>query len=130
MVGFPKATDDIAVTVAMIPSKGGEVWERRFGDQLFRSHLREKGGQMTERFGPFTFTLGLQVMEGRLYFPVKAGRLGPIPLPRFLLPQSVAHEHAEKGVFHFDVALKAPLTGALIVHYRGTLRRACDVSSV
>ena len=129
VVGFPKATDDIAVTVAMIPSKDGEVWERRFGDQLFRSYLCEKGGQMTERFGPFTFTLGLQVMEGRLHFPVKAGRLGPIPLPRFLLPQSVAHEHAENGVFHFDVALKAPLTGALIVHYRGTLRRACDVAS-
>ena len=121
LFGFPQATDDIAVQVTMTPSDGAEVWDRRFGDQLFRSHLRRQGGRITERFGPFTFILDLQVRDGALHFPVRAGRFGPVPLPRFALPQSVAREYAVDGVFHFDVALMAPLAGALIVHYRGTL---------
>ncbi len=121
LFGFPKATDDIAVTVTMTPDGAGEVWERQFGDKVFRSVLRQQDGKMTERFGPFTFVLGLHVRDGTLQFPVLSGRLGPVSLPQFLLPQSIAHEYAEDGTFHFDVALKAPLTGALIVHYRGTL---------
>jgi hypothetical protein len=120
---FPQATDDIAVHVTMTPVEEGEVWERQFGDQLFRSELRRNGAHMTERFGPLTFRLGLHVCEGQLHFPVQSGRMGPIPLPRWLLPQSIAHEYAADGRFHFDVALKAPLTGALIVHYKGWLAR-------
>ena len=121
---FPQATDDIAVSVTMTPKNGGELWERRFGDATFRSFLRPENGRMTERFGPLTFTLGLHVAEGRLHYPVVLGRCGPIPLPRFLLPQSVASEYAADGRFHFDVALLAPFTGAPMVHYRGWLTRA------
>jgi hypothetical protein len=32
-----------------------------------------------------------------------------------------AREYAEDGRFHFDVRLFAPLTGGLMVHYRGHL---------
>lgn len=107
----------------MTPHGGGELWERQFGQQVFRSYLRQERGQMTERFGPFTFVLGLHVAQGQLHFPVLSGRLGPVPLPRMLLPQSEAREFARDGQFHFDVALKAPLTGALMVHYQGWLTR-------
>ncbi len=120
---FPQATDDIAVYVTMTPVDQGEVWERQFGDQVFRSVLRQNGMDMTERFGPLTFILGLHVRDGQLCFPVRSGRMGPIPLPKWLLPQSVAHEYAADGRFRFDVALKAPLTGSLIVHYNGSLAR-------
>lgn len=120
---FPPATDAVPVTVTMTPQAGGELWERRFGDKVFRSYLKENGGHMTERFGPFTFTLGLHVADGQLHFPVLSGRLGPLPLPRFVLPQSVAREYADAGRFHFDVALRAPLTGGLMVHYQGWLER-------
>ncbi|MEJ6402639.1 DUF4166 domain-containing protein [Yoonia sp. 2307UL14-13] len=122
--GFPPKTDDIPMAVTMIPEKDGERWTRQFGDQVFVSHLRKRGDVMTERFGPLTFTLGLHAAGGALHFPVVSGRCGPIPLPRFMLPQSVAREYAKEGRFRFDVALKAPLTGALIVHYRGWLERA------
>ncbi|MDX8347654.1 DUF4166 domain-containing protein [Cognatiyoonia sp. IB215446] len=118
---FPVATDDIAVSVLMTPDGAGETWERRFGEQTFQSHLRIKGTYMTERFGPFTFRLGLHVAEGALHFPVLSGRLGPVPLPRFLLPVSEAREFAKDGRFNFDVRLSAPLTGALMVHYQGWL---------
>ncbi len=120
---FPQATDDIAVKVTMTPVDGGEIWERQFGDQVFRSELRKIGPHMTERFGLFTFTLRLHVRDEQLHFPVRSGRLGPIPLPKWLLPQSVAQEFEADGRFHFDVALKAPLTGALVVHYKGSLAR-------
>ena len=121
---FPAAANDIAVSVLMTPDGLGETWERRFGAQTFRSHLRIQGTHMTERFGPFTFRLGLHVADGALHFPVLSGRLGPVPLPRFLLPVSKAREFAKDERFNFDVRLSAPLTGALMVHYQGWLEPA------
>lgn len=44
-----------------------------------------------------------------------------MPLPKFLLPASVSREFVVGGVFHFDVALHAPMGGGLIVRYRGSL---------
>lgn len=126
--GFPPAADDIAVTVTMTPQNGGELWERRFGNKRFLSFLKVQNGQMTERFGPFTFTLGLHVSQGQLHFPVHAGRVGPIPFPKALLPVSIAREYEADERFHFDVALKAPFTGALMVHYQGWLARPADLS--
>ena len=120
---FPPATDDTPVTVTMTPKDGGELWQRQFGDKQFWSFLKIKNGQMTERFGPLTFTLGLHVAEGQLHFPVTSGRLGPIPFPKTLLPISIAREYEADGRFHFDVALQAPFTGALMVHYQGWLER-------
>lgn len=121
LFGFPPATDDVAVSVNMTSQNGGEFWERRFGTMRFSSFLKVQGDAMTETFGPFTFTLGLHVADGMLFYPVKAGRLGPIPLPQILMPQSIAREFEAMGRFHFDVQLRAPLTGALMVHYQGWL---------
>lgn len=121
---FPPATDDVAVTVTMMPDAGGEIWDRQFGTRGFRSTLRIVDGQMTERFGPLTFTLGLHVADAALHFPVLAGRLGWLPLPRIFLPQSETREYVRDGRFLFDVALRAPLTSSLMVHYRGWLERS------
>ena len=82
---------------------------------------------MTERFGPFTFTLALQVTDGRLRFPVIAGRVGRVPLPRAILPRSVATEWQEETPdgprARFDVALSLPIAGPL-VRYQGWVRPA------
>ncbi|WP_394178139.1 DUF4166 domain-containing protein [Yoonia maritima] len=121
---FPPESSDIPVRVMMLPYNGGERWERDFDGQRFTSCLRQHKGQMTERFGPFTFTLGLHVSDDKLHFPVTSGRIGPIPLPRFALPKSVSQEYAKDGRFYFDIALMAPFTRALVVHYRGWLERA------
>lgn len=118
---FPKAISETPVTVTMTPGPDGEIWVRQFGDSRFQSHLQPKAGRITERFGPFTFDLDLHVADGALHFPVTAGRLGIIPLPRRALPVSIAREYAAEGLFRFDVAIHAPLTGALIVHYQGWL---------
>ncbi|WP_246156788.1 DUF4166 domain-containing protein [Aquicoccus porphyridii] len=122
--GFPAAGDQIPVEVTKTVTDSGEAWQRTFGARIFRSHLAATPHGMTERFGPFTFILGLTVENGVLHYPVDAGRLGPLPLPRWLLPSSEAREYVEGGVFRFDVKLRAPLTGDLLVHYQGTLTPA------
>lgn len=119
--GFPPAADEVAVTVTMTAQDGGELWERCFGNKRFWSFLKVIDGVMTERFAPFTFTLGLHVKDAQLFYPVRAGRLGPVKLPTWCLPLSIAREFEADGKFHFDVELRAPLTGALMVHYQGWL---------
>lgn len=121
---FPPASADTPVDVTKTATPSGETWIRRFGARSFRSHLAATPEGMTECFGPFTFLLGLAVKDGALHYPVAGGRLGPIPLPRWLLPGSEAREYLQDGRFHFDVRLTAPLTGGLMVHYRGQLSTA------
>ena len=98
-----------------------ERWERQFGNHRFRSVLRRTPRGMTERFGPFTFSLGLHVADEALHFPVLEGRVGPLRLPRFALPVSETREFEEAGRMHFDVTLRAPITGQFIIRYEGAL---------
>ena len=121
LFGFPPSTAEVEVEVVKTREADRELWVRRFGRRMFRSTLRPTSRGMSERFGALTFDLDLQVRDAKLHFPVKGGRIGPIPIPRMLLPQSEATEAEVDGVFQFDVALKAP-TGALLVHYQGWLK--------
>ncbi len=125
---FPAATPDIGVEVTKTVTTKGETWQRCFGKRKFTSYLQATPKGMTERFGPFTFLLGLAVQKGELTYPVKAGRLGPLPLPQWALPRSDAREFVAGGLFQFDVALTAPITGQLIVRYRGWLANADTAS--
>lgn len=119
--GFPPTASDVPVEVVKTATPKGEQWERRFGAYRFRSLLAAGPQGLTERFGPFTFALGLHVSDDALHFPVIGGRFGPIPLPGWLLPISIAREEVRDERLQFDVKLLAPLTGQLIVHYRGWL---------
>jgi hypothetical protein len=93
-----------------------EIYKHRF-----KSHLAVEAGRLHEAFWPFSFVIGLQLRGGALHYPVTAGRIGPMPLPRWLLPTSEAREFVSGGVFHFDVALLAPITKGLMVRYSGSL---------
>jgi hypothetical protein len=118
---FPQDTSDVAVEVIKTVTPRGETWLRKFGRNAFRSHLSVDTTGLRERFGPFSFSIGLEVRDGALHYPVTAGHIGPVRLPRWLLPVSVAREFVSDGKFHFDVALLAPVTKALLVRYRGFL---------
>lgn len=119
--GFPPTAPDVPVEIVKTATLKGEHWERRFGACSFRSFLAAGPQGLTERFGPFAFALGLHVSDDALHFPVIGGRFGPIRLPQWLLPISIAREEVRDERFQFDVKLLAPLTGQLIVHYRGWL---------
>ncbi|WP_224826377.1 DUF4166 domain-containing protein [Cognatishimia sp. MH4019] len=118
---FPKANDNAPVQVTMRRVGATEEWERIFDGAAFRSTLRIKDGQMTERFGWITFRIGLFIRKDALHFPVTGARLGWLPLPAAFLPRSIALETERDGRFVFDVRIEAPVTGALIVHYQGWL---------
>ena len=127
--GFPPAAAAVPVTVTKSRIETGkdgetaEIWQRDFGGRVFRSRCGAAKApyRFRERFGLFTFELDLPVTDGALSMPVRRGWLLGVPLPRLLLPTSDAREYEADGVFHFDVALGAPLGGGLIVRYRGTL---------
>ncbi|WP_217641169.1 SDR family oxidoreductase [Jannaschia pohangensis] len=122
---FPPATEDVAVEVTMIRTDAGETWVRDFGGRKFRSRLAWKNGEVTERFGPMSFTLGLAVEGEALVYPVHRGRCLGLPIPAFALPKSDAFERAEGDRATFDVHLSTGPTG-LLVHYRGWLLAADD----
>ncbi|MGA7328142.1 MAG: DUF4166 domain-containing protein, partial [Rhodomicrobium sp.] len=118
---FPKAAEDVPVTITKTRTASGEIWERDFDGRKFRSYLSPSHRRFhyRERFFAFTYEQELPVKEGSLFLPVRRGWLLGIPLPGFLLPNSEAREYDLNGIFHFDVGLHAPLTGKLIVRYEG-----------
>ena len=122
--GFPQATEAIALTVTKTRRGSGETWERNFGGRAFRSHLTPapRPHRYRERFWLLTYEQDLPVEDGCMRLPVRRGWLLGVPLPRLLLPTSESREFAVDGVFHFDVALGAPLGGGPIVRYQGSLR--------
>jgi hypothetical protein len=124
IVGFPAAADDVPVTVEMRTEGEDEVWTRTIGGRTFHSHLAPVAGRrhiVTERFGPLTFDLHLVATHDGLDLIAGRGRIGPIPLPRFLVPLSDARERVDaQGRFTFDVPIGLPGIGRL-VHYRGWL---------
>jgi hypothetical protein len=124
-VGLPLAGRGVPVTVTVdkTPDGAAEIWTRVFGGRRFSSRLQlAPGGELTESFGPFTFTLNLVATAQTLSFPVTAWRLGWLRLPRVFAPTSVAHEYVDdSGRFRFDVRLSFC---GLLVHYRGWLTPA------
>ncbi|MGQ0799855.1 MAG: DUF4166 domain-containing protein [Pseudomarimonas sp.] len=118
---FPPAGNHVPLEVTKQRDESGETWERNFAGRRFSSHLALNGPHISERFGPLLFTLGLYVADAALHFPVLRGTCFGIPIPLRLLPKSVAREFDIVGRFHFDVALHMPISGDLIVRYRGSL---------
>lgn len=124
LFGFPPKQDAALVKVRKVmTAPGRETWDRQIGGSKFRSRIAYAGpGRVTESFGPFTFTLKLSADERGLVMAIEAWRMGPIPLPAFLAPRSVATERQdERGLFNFNVPIAAPLLGRL-THYKGELR--------
>jgi hypothetical protein len=125
---FPPETGDTPLTVTMERRGQTERWIRNFNGRRFQSTLRLDKGRLTERFGVLTFTIALQVQDGKLHYPVTHGWLAGIPLPRWALPRSDTQEGTNGPHATFDVALSLPLIGA-IVRYQGWLAPACTNSA-
>ncbi|WP_416900341.1 MAG: DUF4166 domain-containing protein [Minwuia sp.] len=128
---FPKAGRSVPLTITKTRTSYGEIWERNFAGRRFRSYLTPgRPGHYRERFGPFDYEQELPVVDGIISLPVRRGWFLGVPLPRPLLPGSDSREFAEGGIFRFDVGLFAPLTGELIVRYRGTVTPDEDLEAV
>lgn len=119
---FPLAGKDVPLTITKTRTPSGEIWERNFDGRRFRSYLTPAGpDHYRERFLVFNYEQELPVGNGRMELPVRRGWVFGIPLPKRLLAGSDSREYSKDGRFHFDVNLLAPVTGELIVRYRGWL---------
>ncbi|MBY3211846.1 SDR family oxidoreductase [Rhizobium laguerreae] len=124
VIGFPRAGEDVPVTVRFVPDRDTEIWTRDFGGKIFRSLQLEGKGRdrhlLTEVFGPFRVLMALVPDGEKLRLVVRGWRFLGIPLPMFLAPGGDTYEEERDGRFHFHVEIGGRLTG-LVVRYTGWL---------
>lgn len=108
--------------VSFTEHEGAEHWTRNFSGRRFSSHLAEKEGKLTERFGPLRFYFDLPSDADGLEMVMRRWTAFGITLPLALAPKSQAREWQEGEDFCFDVPISLPLIG-LVVHYRGRLKQ-------
>jgi hypothetical protein len=121
--GFPPSAADGPLAVTFEAGEDGtERWSRDFAGHRMRSRLSlaVAPGVVAERFGLVTGVMRLEADAGGLRMLPLGLRLGPLPLPRFLLPRVDAREWQEDGRFRFSVAIAMPLIGPC-VRYEGWL---------
>ncbi len=122
---FPSAGEH-ALHVSFTERDGTEHWTRDFSGSRFTSHLSEKDGKLTERFGPLRFYFELPSSVGGLEMVMRRWTAFGVPLPLALGPKSAAREWQDCDDFCFDVPIALPLIG-LVVHYRGKLKLITQV---
>ena len=113
---------DVPVSVEMRADREGETWTRNFGGRTFRSRLApgRRPGRVTVRFGLLTFDLDLAAGPAGLDLTIVGGRLGPLRLPRILLPASAARERVDgEGRFCFEVLIGLPGVGEVTIEVIG-----------
>ncbi|MEH7880098.1 DUF4166 domain-containing protein [Rhizobium laguerreae] len=124
VIGFPRAGEDVPVTVRFVPDGDNEIWTRDFGGKIFRSLQLEGKGRdrhlLTEVFGPFRVLMAPVPDGEKLRLVVRGWRFFGIPLPLFLAPGGDTYEEERDGRFHFHVEIGGRLTG-LVVRYTGWL---------
>lgn len=121
---FPRAGQNVAVSVTFEPAADGETWRRDFGGRLFVTHQKPgKGlncGLIEEHFGAVTVALALVVEADRLRLIPRRWSLLGVPMPRFLLPSGDCFETVRDGRFAFEVTIDLPLIGR-VISYHGSL---------
>ncbi|MBY5646264.1 SDR family oxidoreductase [Rhizobium leguminosarum] len=124
MIGFPRAGEDVPVTVRFAADGDREVWTRDFGGTVFRSWQVEGKGRdrhlLAEVFGPFRVLMAPVPDGQKLRLVVRGWRFCGVPLPMFLAPGGDTYEEERDGRFHFHVEIGGRLTG-LVVRYTGWL---------
>ncbi|CAN5208386.1 DUF4166 domain-containing protein [soil metagenome] len=124
LLGFPKAGNDVPLSVRFAPSPEGEAWTRSFAGKAFSSDQFAGRGRserlLCERFGPLTFAMALVTDGRRMRLVLRRWTVFGVPLPMWLCPRSNSYETAEDGRFRFHVEIGHKLTG-LIVRYQGWL---------
>jgi saccharopine dehydrogenase-like NADP-dependent oxidoreductase len=121
---FPKPGKDVPVSVLVEQTPSGERWLRLYPGrdmQSFMSNGDAENQTLEERFGPLSFRMKITGHELGLDMEMETARVGPLPLPKRLLPKIVATERSSSEGNHvFDVSISLPLIGR-IVRYRGWL---------
>lgn len=124
LAGFPRAGNNVPVTVDIAAREGRETWLRRFGKKQFSSELFVGAGMydrlICERLGPARIGMALLLDGDKLrYCPRRWSLLG-IPMPLQLNPVGEVYETHVGDSFVFHVEIRLPVIGH-IVTYHGML---------
>jgi hypothetical protein len=119
---LPPAGCDQILRVTFKPSRGREIWARKFNKTVFRSVQYERAGLLRERVGPTTFVFALEASPHGLALKLMGVRFLGLPLPRLFAPSVLTFETERDGRYQFDVEASLPSVG-LIVRYVGWLER-------
>jgi Domain of unknown function (DUF4166) len=123
LAGLPASGRDVPVSVLFKPDgRGGEYWERRFGQRRYASFLVADAAEdrLIEHFGPFRLHFRLTPRADGLEWSLAGWQLGVLPLPSWSAPRIECLEHAQGDRFAFDINVSFPLIGWAI-DYRGSL---------
>ena len=103
------------------PDALGETWSRGIaGLNRFTTRQWDTDGLLHERVALMTLAFAIEAGPDGLSLHLSRCWIAGLPLPIALHPIIAAHESEVDGVFRFDVSARLP-TGALLVHYRGSL---------
>jgi hypothetical protein len=120
MMGLPRTSDRVAMTVEGEHLPDRMIWNRRFGERKFASCFRLHHGRMIESVGPFHLQLRLEVRDHRLRYVLERVTLFGVSMPRSLAPDLEAWEGEHEGRYDFAVEIRLPVIGRL-VRYEGLL---------
>lgn len=125
-LGMPATAGPHALEVHIHSTDGVLHWSRRFdGRHAFVSRFRPCGtypsGYWIEQTGSLRLELGVVIQSGGWHWQHRGTRWFGVPIPRFLLPHTVASKRIESDGYRFSVAVRVPLLGE-VLGYAGTLR--------
>ncbi|XXX72666.1 DUF4166 domain-containing protein [Sorangium sp. So ce134] len=122
LLRMPEASEDVAVTLAVEPSGGGERWVRTFGGRLLCSSQWRSGDLLVEALGLVQCWFRLRAEGGTLVFEQARSTIGlrgfGLPLPRWLAPRVEGRAEPSRDGVRVDVRIFAPVAG-LLVAYEG-----------
>ncbi len=130
-MGLPPGSGRCVLRVTIEHRAGQLVWARRFTNpvsgrfrdvvSVFEPQGRHPDGHWRERTGGLNFRLTVDVPEdGGWHWRVLGARIGAVPVPVRLFPQSRAYKRIEDGRYRFHVGFVMPVLGPLL-SYSGLL---------
>ena len=120
ILGMPKSTERVLLTVDGQHTENTMVWNRRFGDVEMISHFVLDGDCFVENMGPIKLWMTLSNQDGELVYRLEKSQFLFIPLPKLLSPTLFAFESENNGKYVFAVKVGLPIIGKLI-EYSGEL---------
>jgi hypothetical protein len=133
-IGVPLPDPRNTLEVVIFDDAQSLHWHRRFNaGREFRSRFVAHGnfpdGYWVEATGSIELVLGVRILDGAWHWQQRGGRCKGIPLPRWLMPQTVAYKEVRDGLYRFSVDMRLPLLGSLLSYRGGLMLQARDTAN-